>query len=604
MKRWVWLGLVGGLVACNERKPLVGPVEPQDCLNTSASAQPGTPFSSLAQALSPEEQSASKEGRQPVIIRYQRTLSSSVVAVPRAVEDAVVGTGGKVTARWARLGAMAAWVTPEERKRLEADPNVLSVDEDRPVRAFNLPSRQPLVTSGTVGEYTEGIRQIQADKVWDSNGDGVIDANAHTGGNIKVCVIDSGWDNRHPELMAAYVGGKDFIDDDDEPLDREYDKLTQQFVWGGGHGTHTAATIVAQLSSPGTVDPLDDQNGVVGVAPGVDLLVARVLNVRGTGNTSDIIKAVEWCQSQGAKIASLSLGSDNPDETERLAFATALNGGMLSIAASGNSGETMVTPAVAFPAAYPSVLAVGAVNFKNEHEAFSQRGPELSLVAPGVGVLSASILRSETAATIEADGVKYRSRSLAFAPLGDYAGKLLTCGIGNSAASCGEQATCEGFVAYVDRGGLDSAGEGLTFAKKVDFMRRAGARAVIIGNNDPDDDVGNFTLGEGEWVPTASVSYQDGLTIKALGGKDASVKLFEVDYARLTGTSMAAPHVAGVAALLWSARPTLAPGDVRKLMEDTALDLGGRGWDNAYGHGLVQAKAAMNLLQQRYPQSP
>jgi serine protease len=215
------------------------------------------------------------------------------------------------------------------------------------------------------------------------------------------------------------------------------------------------------------------------------------------------------------------------------------------------------------------------------------------------------ILGTESYSDVEANGVKFASRSLAYAPLGHYTGKLLTCGVGNSITACGQEATCDGFIAYVDRGGLDSEGNGLTFAKKVNFMRRAGARAVIIGNNDPEDGVGNFTLGtEGEWIPTASVSYADGAAIKTLGGKSADVKLIGVDYARLTGTSMSAPHVSGVAALLWSARPALTPAQVRDLMEKSALNLGVTGRDNTYGFGLVQARAAMDLLEQNFPRTP
>jgi len=594
MKRWVWLGLVGGLMACEE-KPVDPPVEPQDCTDTSEAALPEAGLSSQAQALSVEEQALARDGREPVLIQYRRTLSASAI-VPRAVEDAVVGTGGRISARWARLGAMAAWVTPEERKRLESHPDVLAIEPDRVVSAFNLQGRQPLVTSGTVGEYTEGIKLVQADQVWDADGDGTLDANAPTGANIKVCVIDSGWDNRHPELVGAYVGGKDFIDLDDEPLDQDLSG-----TWGGGHGTHTAATIVAQLASAGVADPSEDKNGVVGVAPGVDLLVARVLNIQGNGRTSHIISAVQWCQQQGAKIASLSLGAPEASTVEEEAFATALAGGMLPIAASGNSGtgEPVTEPPIAYPAAYPSVIAVGAVDFKLTHPKFSQVGPQLSLVAPGVNVLSAVVRGSESYSVVEANGAKFASRSLAFAPVGDYAGKLLTCGLGGSLTSCGQEASCSGFIAYVDRGGLDKEGNGLTFAKKVEFMRRAGARAVIIGNNDPSDGVGSFTLGTaGTWVPTASVSFADGNALKALAGKDANVKLVGVDYVRLTGTSMAAPHVAGVAALVWSARPTLTPGQVRALLEKTALNLGTAGRDNTFGHGLVQAKKALDELAQ------
>jgi serine protease len=596
MKRWVWLGLVGLLAACKEEEqPEPPPVEPQDCTSTSENALPPG-LSSLSQELDSEEPSeAATDGRRPMLIRYRRTLSAS--SATQAAATAVTRTGGVVTAQWARLGAVAARLTPEEQESLAGDPDVLSIEPDRVVRAF---ARTPPVTSGGVGEYTEGLKMIQVPDVWDANLDGIVDTLAPIGSGIKVCVIDSGWDNRHPELKAAYIGGKDFVDDDDEPLDQ--DKLTGK--WGGGHGTHTAATIVAQLASAGTVDPADDANGVVGVAPGVELLVARVLNIRGNGSTSDIISAMQWCKEQGARIASLSLGAPEDSAAERTAFEQALADGILSIAATGNSGtgDPVSEPPVAYPAAYPSVLAVGAVNFESEHPSFSQVGPPVALVAPGVGVLSAMIMGSESFSTLDVNGQSFETRSLAFAPVGEYTGKVLTCGTGAAVDSCGSEATCAGFVAYVDRGGTDAAGSALTFAKKVANMRKAGAKAVIIGNNDPDDGVGNFTLvSEGSWVPTTSVSFKDGATIKGLRGSNAKVKLTGVDYARLTGTSMATPHVAGVAALVWSSRPTLAPAQVREVLEKSAKDLGTPGRDQTYGHGLVQAKAAMTKLRELHP---
>ena len=100
-------------------------------------------------------------------------------------------------------------------------------------------------------------------------------------------------------------------------------------------------------------------------------------------------------------------------------------------------------PPVAFPAAYPGVLAVGAVDFKSEHPKFSQVGPELALVAPGVDVLSAMVLGAESFSKVGVDGQAFDSRSLAFSALGDYTGKLLTCGVGDSLAACGAEATCD-----------------------------------------------------------------------------------------------------------------------------------------------------------------
>jgi subtilisin family serine protease len=594
MKRWVLLGLVGLLAGCKEEVP--PPVEDQDCTTdgTTGEALPDDALSAFSQSLDSE---ASPDGREPFLIRYRRTVSAASAA--QSASDAVVGVGGKLKARWAHLGAVAARLSSAERALLARNPDVLSIEKDRQVHAF---ARAAVVPSGTVGEYTYGLKLVQAPEVWDANNDGVLDAAAPNGSGVKVCVIDSGWDNRHPELKAAFVAGKDFVDDDDDPLDK--DKTTGK--WGGGHGTHTAATIVAQFGSAGTVSPGDEPNGVVGVAPGVELLVARVLNAKGNGSTSDIISALDWCRQQGAKIASLSLGAPDPSDTERVAFESAIAAGMLPIAASGNSATGDLTAdkalGIAYPAGYLGVVAVGSVNADGEHSSFSQIGDELSLVGPGEDVLSAMIVGAESYSQVSVDGTAFESHSLAFAPLGEYTGKLLNCGVGDSVTACGAEATCSGFVAYVDRGGLNLDGTGITFAKKVGFMRRAGAKAVIIGNNDPKDGIGNFTLGaDGTWLPTAAVANADVATVKGLQGKDAKVRLVGVDYARQNGTSMATPHVSGVAALLWSARPSLTAEDVRKLLEDSAEDLGDTGKDISYGHGLVKAKKALDLLHTRFP---
>ena len=68
------------------------------------------------------------------------------------------------------------------------------------------------------------------------------------------------------------------------------------------------------------------------------------------------------------------------------------------------------------------------------------------------------------------------------------------------------------------------------------------------------------------------------------------------DYATLSGTSMATPHVSGVAALIWSARPTATATEVREALVSTATDLGEPGWDTLYGFGLVDAFAAAHRL--------
>ena len=608
MRRLALMGLLGlgaGSACIIEppTEPEPTPVE-QGCPDIDASAaQPSQPLeqASVSAALA----SSDSDGREPVIVMFRP--SSGVRAARRMeMEGKFQRLGAPVKYSWPHLNMAAARLSPEEKQQLARDPEVLAIHPDRIVRAFGVAPTLParvVNASGDVREYTPGIKLVQAPAVWDANNDGVLDTNAHIGKDIRVCVIDSGIDDRHAELQGAYTPnaglGWDFVDNDSDPRDFSAGK------WGGGHGTHVAGTIAAQFGVGGKVNPNDtalSSQGVVGVAPGVTLLVARVLGTDGSGRVANVIAAMQWCQSKGAKIASLSLGSSEYSEPERVAFLSAHEAGMLAIAASGNSGTANLEDhLLSYPAAYTTgengagqstVLAVGAVNFDSEHPEFSQAGKHLSLVAPGVGVLSSFIVGAAPYSEVDAGGTFITSNGMEYGQLGEYSGKLLDCGLGDSRTSCGEQASCEGFVAYMDRGIVK-------FSDKVANAKFQGARAIIIGNNDPEDGEGNFTLGSpGNWPPSASVSFLNGARMKSLVGSNVRVGIKGSDYALQTGTSMATPHVSGVAALVWSARPSLTAAQVRSLLERSAQDLGPTGHDIAFGHGLVQAQKALELLAQ------
>ncbi|WP_304504081.1 S8 family serine peptidase [Corallococcus sp. EGB] len=538
-----------------------------------------------------------------VIITYKPQVSAKSLAASEDIATAVERQGGRVRRRIPNMNVVSAHLSPAAIEALKLRPDVVSVTPNRRVHAMGLPTPPPLAswqgmfsTQGSVGEYTEGLKLVQAPQVWDANNDGIIDPGAPTGEGVKVCVIDSGWDSKHPELKAAFLKGKDFVDNDDDPSDQTVSQGT--VTVGGGHGTHVSATILAQFG-PGTggrVAPGEDPNGVVGVAPGASLLVARVLDTNGGGSTDDVIAAVDWCHSQGARIASLSLGAPDSSPVEQTMFEKVWDGGngMLSIAASGNDGKR----GISYPAGYmPSVMAVGAVDMQGKIAAFSQYGQELSVVGPGVGVLSATVLGLASLSSVTVPSLPLTSSPLTYTAQGSYTGRLVNCGLGADRAACGAAATCEGFVAYVDRGDL-------FFEEKARNVIQAGARAVIIGNNVEDDGDGTFTLGSANdhWVPTVSVSMASGTALKKLIGQEVTVNVTGLDYQRESGTSMATPHVSGVAALVFSARPDLTAAHVRAVLEKTALDdTAVPGKDEKYGYGLVQAVKAVQLARSLPP---
>ena len=577
---WGVLGLLA-LVACASEE-LTAEQRHEECTSASAGALPEqaqdwTPGSTLQQAAT--------DGREAVIVRYRSGSRLSAASV-RGL--------GQVKAQFRFVPAVATRVTAEERARLAADPDVERIEPDLELRPLGLPVFSPTAllaaprATGFVDEYTEALRLVQAPQVWDANEDGVLDTGAPTGEHIKVCVIDSGIDPRHPELVGPYVKGYDFVDEDEDPRDETGG------VWGIGHGTHVAGIIAAQLSSGGSTYPGMSQGGMVGVAPGVELIIARVLNVQERASVSNVLRALEWCKYMGANIASLSLGAQtNMGSTAEEAFRAAADSGMLIIAASGNdSGPNHEAP-LSYPAAFSSVLAVGAVDGRAEVAPFSNRGSGLSLVAPGVDVLSSVTLRGATLAELDAEGERYDSRSVFFAPAGEYSGELVDCGVGEPRAC--KAGTCAGFVAYV------RLVPGTSPTRAANSVIRQGARAIIFGADESENVPWRLAMdGPGtNWVPALAVGRESRPAVLKHLGKRVHVNLKGVDYAWFPGTSMAAPHVSGVAALVWSARPTLKASEVRELLERSAKDLGAKGHDPRYGHGLVQAKAALDALQQR-----
>ncbi|XXF77588.1 S8 family serine peptidase [Myxococcaceae bacterium GXIMD 01537] len=572
MKRWGLLGLLA-LSACTTSDPNGGVNETRDCPEVTSGRLTSQ---EMAQSVWTSEgpRRPAEDGRESVLIRMRPgRVSASAARVERA--------GGQVQHTFESVPALAARLSARERAALAADPDVEAIEPDvewhalgtQVPRASNAPQ-----ATGSAGEYTEGVRLVQASRVWDANGDGLLDSGAPNGDGIKVCVIDSGIDPNHPELKSRIIAGRDFVDGDDDPTDREGD------VWGEGHGTHVAGTIAAQLGSGAVTDPSMDSGGVTGVAPGVQLLIARVLNLEGRAKLSHVLSALEWCHQQGAHVASLSLGGGEWGETARQLFQSVYDNGMLVVAAAGNDGGPLL-----YPAAFPSVLAVGAVDTREKVADFSCQGDNLSLVAPGVDVLSTFVQGRGSFAELEVAGAHHASRSFVFAPAGDVSGELVDCGYGSSRSSC-RGGTCGGFVAYVELGG----GRVETVLSNV---MRQGARAVVMGNALPGGQPETVVLGPGRWVPGTMVGYDDAEAVRGKLGGTARVQVRGMDYARFSGTSMAAPHVTGVAALVWSARPSLSPTQVRALLEKSAKDLGDKGFDTAYGNGLVQAQGALDALR-------
>lgn len=256
--------------------------------------------------------------------------------------------------------------------RIGGNPAVLRVDADLRVSALAPPGsctpwpeckddgEDPPTDPPTNTQVTPwGVTQINADAVWGSS----------TGAGVKVVVIDTGIDPRHPDLAVA--GGINFT------LARG--GKTSAWMDDNGHGTHVAGTIAA----------LDNDAGVVGVAPGAELWACKALDRSGSGWLSDIIACLDWSAANGMQVANMSLGAQSGVISFEAACDAAKAAGVVLTAASGNDGDgDAATDDVDWPAAYASTIAVAATDDTDTVASFSSDGDAVSVAAPGVDILS------------------------------------------------------------------------------------------------------------------------------------------------------------------------------------------------------------------------
>ena len=113
----------------------------------------------------------------------------------------------------------------------------------------------------------------------------------------------------------------------------------------------------------------------------------KVLNASGGGSFADVAAGIVWAADNGAQVINLSLGGASSSTTLLDAVNYAYGKGVVLVAATGNTGSGVIL----YPARYPNVIAVGAVDNTNNHASFSNFGPELDLVAPGASIYSTVI---------------------------------------------------------------------------------------------------------------------------------------------------------------------------------------------------------------------
>jgi thermitase len=199
-----------------------------------------------------------------------------------------------------------------------------------------------------------GPQKIEADWAWNT-----------TIGNksILVAVVDTGIDYNHPDIAANYnASGFDWVNNDANPMD------------DNGHGTHCAGIIAAVTNN---------SLGIAGMAQ-VQIMAEKGLDANGTGYEDNLASAIYDAVEKGARILSLSWGSDQDSQLIHEAIQYAYSQNVLIVGAGGNQAfDTKF-----YPAAYDEVIAVTATDQFDYPAFFSNYGSWIELSAPGVQILS------------------------------------------------------------------------------------------------------------------------------------------------------------------------------------------------------------------------
>ncbi|MFF2876564.1 S8 family serine peptidase [Gottfriedia sp. NPDC057991] len=445
-----------------------------------------------------------------------------------------------------------------------------------------------------------------------------------TGKGIKVGVIDTGLDYNHPDLTDAYKGyraqsgvdpksinpnsvkGWDFVDNDADPMETTYDDWkksglaetnTSGSTFYTEHGTHVSGIIAGRGKNK-------TDYAVTGVAPDADLYVYRVLGQYGSGTTANVLGGIDKSIADGMDVINLSLGSNSNDplNIESLALNNAVLSGVTAVVAAGNAGDGMYT--LGAPGASALAITVGANDTKTE-------------IATSKGTLHGA---SDVSVDLKLLGKGFDDN------VDSLKGKnLQIVKVPNTGSDADYKSIdVNGKIALVNRGTV-------ALVDKIKFAKNHGAVAVIITNTVANEGFIQTYLGASYGlVPTFTMSYEQATAMTSKlgttprfsfdemgkvtdeGSKLASfssrgparitydikpevtapgvsvfstvpayihgadqIGKYQYAYDNLSGTSMATPNVAGVAALMLQANPNLSPAEIKETLMNTADPLNG-----------------------------
>ena len=259
---------------------------------------------------------------------------------------------------------------------LKADPRVVFVER---VPMQQLRWTAPAVKSGDgPDDYFFGnIDNIPTSWHWDMIGFDEIYGYYQGDESVKVAVVDNAVWGDHEDLQLESSNLYDAVmgipGDANPPSyvsqDQQGSAMATSAAYGWSHGTHCAGVVGALT---------DNGIGVASLASGVTVMGVKTAD----DNAQDMVRAVQgviWAVENGADIVSMSYGSSNYSSVEEAVYAACSEKGVVMIAAAGNDGKEQSN----YPASYPGVISVGALNSDGSRASFSNYGPDVDVWAPG-----------------------------------------------------------------------------------------------------------------------------------------------------------------------------------------------------------------------------
>lgn len=284
-------------------------------------------------------------------------------------EEIIKEVGGVKIKNLDLIEGMAVYLPSKwAEKVLKTKEGILRIDDD--IEVFTLSKKTLNSKPQPIEILPWGIDKIEAERVWGGKEDAIqICEGCITGKTIKVAILDTGIDFYHPDLKANIKGGINTI------------SLKRSYYDDNGHGTHVAGIVAA----------IENEIGVIGAAPEVELYAVKVLNSAGRGFLSDVIEGLNWVIEQknkqgGEWVINMSFGTSQYNTSFEEAINKVYEAGITQVAAAGNSGPG--ENSVLYPAKFDKVIAVSAIDENNYIASFSSRGPEIDLAAPGVNIYS------------------------------------------------------------------------------------------------------------------------------------------------------------------------------------------------------------------------